>query len=93
MKRWKLILIVVLVLGLIGGGLYWYLRPQATTESNYTLVKATVGDIRKELSLSGTVSLKESINVSPGVSGKVAAVNVSIGDTVKSGQELSLIHI
>lgn len=93
MKRWKLILIVVLVLGLIGGGLYWYLRPQATTESNYTLVKATVGDIRKELSLSGTVSLKESINVSPGVGGKVAAVNVSIGDTVKSGQELLLLDI
>lgn len=93
MKRWKLILIVVLVLGLIGGGLYWYLRPQATTQSNYTLVKATVGDIRKELSLSGTVSLKESINVSPGVGGKVAAVNVSIGDTVKSGQELLLLDI
>jgi HlyD family secretion protein len=57
------------------------------------LVKATVGDIRKELSLSGTVSLKESINVSPGVGGKVAAVNVSIGDTVKSGQELLLLDI
>ncbi len=93
MKRWKLILIVVLVLAVIGGGLYWFLRPQATTESNYTLVKATVGDIRKELSLSGTVSLKESINISPGVEGKVAAVNVSIGDTVKSGQELLLLDI
>ena len=93
MKRWKLILIVVLVLGVIGGGLYWYLRPQATTESNYTLVKATVGDIRKELSLSGSVSLKESINVSPGVAGQVAAVNASVGDTVKQGQELLLLDL
>ena len=89
MKTWHKVLLVVIILALVGGGAYWIFRPKsASTQSQSALYKVIQGTISKELSLSGNVVLKTQVNVTPGVSGKVTAINVSAGDEVKEGQEL-----
>jgi HlyD family secretion protein len=89
LKTWQKILLVVIILALLGGGAYWIFRPKsASTQGQSPLYKVQQGSISKELSLSGNVALKTQINVTPGVSGKVASINVSVGDEVKEGQEL-----
>jgi len=89
LKTWQKIVLIVVVLALLGGGAYWIFRPKSSsTQGQTTLYKVAQGTISKSLSLTGNVALKSQTNVTAGVSGKVAKINVSVGDQVKEGQEL-----
>lgn len=75
MKKARIPIIVILVIGIVAaGGWYYYSRNKAT---------ATTGP----LSASGTVETTE-ISIAPEIAGKILQVNVDEGDTVKKGDVL-----
>jgi HlyD family secretion protein len=92
LKTWKKVLIGLVVLVILGGGALWLLWPKSqATEGSTSLYQVKQGSISREISLSGNVALKSQINVTSGVSGKVAQIKVSVGDSVEEGQELVLL--
>lgn len=79
---WAIIIIII-------GGIF-YLRIQSQNKLKYTEVKtskAAMGDIKSYLSTTAAVKSKNSKDYY-GLSGKVLAVNVKTGDSVKAGQLL-----
>jgi HlyD family secretion protein len=91
--RWIVLLLVVL---LVGGGAAWYflIRPSKTTgstQASTTSSTATVerGDISLTASGSGTLMAVNSVNMSFSTSGRVAELDVKLGDMVKTGDVLA----
>jgi HlyD family secretion protein len=90
------IFLVILVVLLAGGGAAWYFKSKTAqaasqTQSAKVTTTATVerGDITLSGSGSGTLVTNEAVNMSFSTSGKVAELNVKLGDTVKSGDVLA----
>jgi HlyD family secretion protein len=89
------IIMVILIVLLVGGGAAWYFKSktaQATAQAGaVTTTTATVerGDISLTASGSGTLVTNEAVNMSFSTSGKVAELNVKLGDTVKKGDVLA----
>lgn len=84
-KKYVIWAIIILILGGI-----FYLRIQSQNKLKYTAVKTTkaaMGDIKSYLSTTATIKSKNSKDYY-GLSGKVQAINVKVGDAVKSGQLL-----
>ncbi len=92
MRTWQKVVVVVLVLALAGGAAYWFwIRPRLTsqtTQGQTTLVAVKKGTISQSTSLSGTVALKDQVNVPAKASGQVASIAVKVGQTVEAGDEL-----
>ncbi|MFL0266563.1 efflux RND transporter periplasmic adaptor subunit [Candidatus Clostridium radicumherbarum] len=84
-KKYVIWAIIILV---IGGVIF--LRVQSQNKLKYTSVKTTKavkGDIKSYLSTTASIKSKNSKDYY-GLSGKVSAVNVKVGDTVKIGEVL-----
>lgn len=84
-KKYVIWAIIIVVLGGI-----FFLRFQSQNKLKYTSVKTTkaaMGDVKSYLSTTATIKSKNSKDYY-GLSGKALAVNVKIGDAVKSGQVL-----
>jgi HlyD family secretion protein len=84
-KKYVIWAIIIVVLGGI-----FFLRFQSQNKLKYTSVKTTkvaIGDVKSYLSTTATIKSKNSKDYY-GLSGKALAVNVKIGDAVKSGQVL-----
>jgi HlyD family secretion protein len=88
------IIAVILVVLLIGGGAAWYFKgriapaaTQAAGTTNTTTVQ--MGDITLSGSGSGTLVTNTVVNMSFSTGGKVAELNVKLGDTVKTGDVLA----
>ena len=54
--------------------------------------KATRGEIRSELELSGTIQAESQVNVFPKIAGRLIVLNVAEGDTVKKGTPLATVE-
>jgi HlyD family secretion protein len=86
MKKKYVIWAIIIVV--IGGVIF--LRVQSQNKLKYTSVKTTnavKGDIKSYLSTTASIKSKNSKDYY-GLSGKISAVNVKVGDTVKSGEVL-----
>ena len=59
-------------------------QAQATVLKPVEVTKAARGEIRSELELSGTIEAESQISVFPKVAGRLVALNVDEGDSVKS---------
>jgi len=92
LRTWQKVVVIVLVLALAGGAAYWFwIRPRLTsqtTQGQTTLVAVKKGTISQSTSLSGTVALKDQVNVPAKASGQVASIAVKVGQTVAVGDEL-----
>ena len=89
--RWIAVILVALV---VGGGAAWYFldsTAQASSQAGSTTSTAVVnrGDIRLTANGSGTLVTNQSVNKSFSTSGKVAELNVKLGDMVKTGDVLA----
>ncbi len=93
MKTWQRRLIWIVVIALIGGGAYWFffIRGTGGSGTEPVLIRPERGKIVQELSLSGSVSLLDQINISSRVTGKVATISVQAGNQVLEGQELLML--
>jgi len=86
--RW---ILVVVVLAAIAGGAYLYLHNKnlASQQANYQTATVTQGSIAETVSTSGSVRSANSAQVNWQTSGQVSTLDVQVGQSVKSGQELA----
>ena len=92
------ILIVLAIAAIIG--LPRFLKPekpeiqqaQATVLKPVEVTKAARGEIRSELELSGTIQAESQISVFPKVAGRLVALTVDEGDSVKKGTSLAVVE-
>ncbi len=81
--------VMVIVLVLLAGGYFAYARARAGgTDVQYVTAAATKGMIASSVAGSGNVTVGESANVNPSVSGTITNLAVRLGDNVKKGQVL-----
>lgn len=88
------VLITLLIVLLVSGGAYWYFIGRkaltATSANTVTYNKAVErGSISVTAKGQGTLVTKEAVNMAFSTSGKVAEVNVKLGDMVKKGDVLA----
>ena len=67
-------------------------QAQATVLKPVEVTKAARGEIRSELELSGTIQAESQISVFPKVAGRLVALNVDEGDSVKKGRSLAVVE-
>ncbi len=86
--RWIVFIIVLVVLA--GAGyIYLQYRKQTSQQANYQTATVTQGSIASTVSTSGSVRSANSAEVDWQTSGQVSTLDVQVGQTVKSGQEIA----
>jgi RND family efflux transporter MFP subunit len=81
------LLVVVII-----GGYFWYAKKHTSAAPlQYVTQAATKGTVTVSVSATGQVSSENQIDLKPGSSGKLTAVNVKSGDTVKENQVLAVV--
>ena len=93
-RPWVIVAAVVVAL-VIGFGVWWFFfrstGQASVATSTGQIATVTRGDMKTTVSGNGTVAAADTDNLSFTSSGKVTAVNVKAGDTVKAGQVLATI--
>ena len=88
MAKWKKRTIwIIILLALIGGGIYYFMTKKAP--SQYTTETARKMDVAQTVAVTGTINPENIINLAFKVSGIVKEMNVIVGDAVKKGQRLA----
>ncbi len=82
------VIIVLLSVAAIGGAAYAYIR-LTSDQTAYETAAVARRDLREEVSVTGEVQPTEEVQLAFEVGGKVAAVNVDVGDVVTGGQVLA----
>lgn len=80
-KRWKFLIIIVLLIGL--GKVYSNFNKQKQTEANREIVSVIREDLKKEMIRSGKVELQGVVDVTPPISGVISKLNIKNGQHVK----------
>lgn len=88
MKKW--IIVIVLLVGAVGGGVWYFLKGSSTPVQAVQASTATVqkGKIEVHVSGSGTLESVTNADITAEVSDTVDEVLVAAGDVVAAGQEL-----
>lgn len=89
--NWKLAAIVVGVLALAGGGVWWYTQKQASSDVQYRTSKIERGSLQASVSASGAVNPVTQVSVGTQVSGQIKELYVDFNSEVKAGQLIALI--
>jgi HlyD family secretion protein len=86
----KRLVVAVLVLGVIGGGGYWYYR-YSRKPAPPTVATATVtrGDIVETVGATGTLQAVTTVQVGTQVSGTIQSLNADFNSLVKKGQVIA----
>src|SRR5688572_28013074 len=87
----KLITIAILLALGGGGGYYYYKSTQKPEIPEFMKVTISEGEIVEEVSATGTLQAKRTVNVGSQVSGRVTQVLVDFNDIVSKGQILAKI--
>lgn len=90
-KTWKLALIALVSLAVLGGGGFAYHRwgPGAKTESAYITATVQRGDIEDQVSATGSLQPRDYVDVGAQVSGQLRKIHVEVGTEVKEGDLLA----
>ncbi len=89
--NWKLTAVVVGVLALAGGGVWWYTQKQASSDVEYRTSKIERGNLQASVSASGAVNPVTQVSVGTQVSGQIKELYVDFNSEVKAGQLIALI--
>jgi multidrug efflux pump subunit AcrA (membrane-fusion protein) len=87
--RWLLWVIIALLVVLIGGGLFAFLRTSRSPSVQYTQSAATAGNLTVSVAGSGPVEPNAVYNLNFSASAPITAIYVKVGDRVKKGQKLA----
>ena len=90
-KWWSTPLTILIIVVVAGGALftYSYVNAQSNTGTALTTVRVTQGSLQATVGASGNVYSNQTANLNWATAGKIAALNVKQGDTVKAGQVLA----
>ncbi|MFA5126819.1 MAG: HlyD family efflux transporter periplasmic adaptor subunit [Patescibacteria group bacterium] len=91
-KKRKLWGAIILAFVLVVGYFVWQNMANKKVETKYVLAKVEKGDLIKNISGSGQVSVSNQVDVKPKVSGDVISVAVSVGQSVKAGDIIAQIN-
>lgn len=83
----KIIISAILLITLFGG--YFYYQSQQSSKDQIKTITVSRSDIKETVSSSGSMTGKRSANLRFAINGKLAYVNVQIGDTVTPNQLLA----
>lgn len=90
MAKWKKRTIwIIILLALIGGGVYYSKNKKPVIE--YTVQVAEKGNLAQTVSVTGKVVSQEEVDLSFKLSGRIEAMYVNIGDKVEKGQKIATI--
>jgi HlyD family secretion protein len=78
MRTAIVIVLVVIVLGGIGGGVYWYLHRDADTVAKFRLAAVARGDIVSTVSATGTIEPVEVVDVGAQVAGVILSFGTDV---------------
>jgi HlyD family secretion protein len=88
----KFFVIVIAVLALAGGGIFWYVRDaKGTGEAPPPSAQVARGDLRVSVQATGSVASNNDVDIKVQASGKVERVPVDISEEVSPGQLLMTI--
>ena len=87
-RRWLAALVAVIA---VAAGAFWVVNPFATHSTSLVTATATTGTIIASVNLSGAVASSSVKELSFAAAGTVTAVNVAVGDVVKTGDVLATI--
>ncbi len=85
-KRWFIVIVVLLLLGV---GLFW--RSRQMNGKIVTYVKAQKEDIEQTIDVPGVIDAKVKANLKFLVGGKLVSISVEEGQTIKKGQRIASI--
>lgn len=91
----RVVVIVGVVVVAVGAGIGTWLGTRSSASAATTttqVVTAALGTIQQTVAATGTLEPATQANVNFAVSGKVTAVDVSVGQTVTSGQTLATVN-
>jgi RND family efflux transporter MFP subunit len=82
----KKIISIIIIVGIILGVYQVFFRKQKT---NFSTAEVSKGNVIQEVSATGTVNQGEEINLNFKNSGRIAKINVKVGDNIKANQILA----
>jgi len=86
LKKKSFYIVLVIILAIIVGGILVTRRDKTPV---YTTIVAEKSNLKQEVSVTGTVKAASNVELAFEKPGKVASINVKVGDTVKQGQLLA----
>ena len=82
----KTVVGLVVLAGLLGGGAYWAVNREKTTESQLIKGKVERGMIRISVQSTGTLEAVRTVQVGSQISGQIAALHADYNSVVRKGQ-------
>lgn len=87
--NFKIVLIFVAIIAVVGGAALYYFLVLGQPTISYNYAEVTKGSITDSANADGEVKAAEEVQLAFERAAKVAAVNVKVGDQVKTGQVLA----
>lgn len=85
----KTVIVIFVLLGLAGGGTYWALNRNKTTESTLIKTKVSRGTVRIGVNATGTLQAVRTVQVGSQISGQISALHADYNSVVKQGELLA----
>lgn len=90
MSKTRITMLIVLV-AVVGGGLWFYKRAEASGQPSFRYGTVERGDIQSTVSATGALSAVRTVQVGTQVSGQISAIYVDFNDKVKKGELIARI--
>ncbi len=90
MNKTRISVLIALVI-VIGGGLWFYKRAEASGQPNFRYASVERADIQSTVSATGALDAVRTVQVGTQVSGQISAIYVDFNDKVKKGQLIARI--
>lgn len=91
-RVWLIVVSIVLLVALIGGGVFIYTRRSSTSQLSYTTAQVSMGNLTQTVSASGPLQAKAEYDMNFSTSGQISAIDVQVGHQVKAGQTLATLN-
>jgi HlyD family secretion protein len=85
------IVFVILLLGAIGGGIYWYVNRKNAKPVEFRTAKIGRGDITQTVTANGQLAAVNNVQVGSQISGIITEINVDFNSKVKKDQVIAKI--
>ena len=86
--RWQLYTVLVILVLLVAGLVYWWMN-SGSTAAGALIVTVERGDIEDSVTALGNLQPRDFVDVGAQVSGQLKKLDVDVGDNVKQGQLLA----